>query len=259
MSPSVKKIKVLIVRAAGTNCDFETAYAFEYVGARAERVYIDEIKKKDLLDYKILVFPGGFTYGDDISAGRILANEIKYKLKDKILEFIEKGNLILGICNGFQILVKAGILPGFDGYFTEQAVSLVTNDSEKFEDRWVELKVYPERSVFTKGINKIISLPVAHAEGKFVVKNNTVFKKIKKQIVFQYVDKEGRLAGYPYNPNGSILNIAGIADKTGRILGLMPHPERYISYLQHPLHTRRKLNEEGDGLKIFENAVNYFK
>ena len=253
------KIKALIVRAAGTNCDLETVYAFKLAGADAERVYIDEVKDKNLLNYKILVFPGGFTYGDDISAGKILANEIKYKLKDKILKFIEKGNLILGICNGFQVLVKAGILPGFDGYFTEQTVSLVTNDSERFEDRWVDLKVYPERSVFTKGIDKIISLPVAHAEGKFVVKNKGILKKIEKQIVFQYVDEKGRPNGYPYNPNGSIMNIAGISDRTGRILGLMPHPERHISYLQHPLHTRKKLDEEGDGFKIFQNAVNYFK
>ncbi|MEO0137520.1 MAG: phosphoribosylformylglycinamidine synthase I [candidate division WOR-3 bacterium] len=253
------KIKVLIVRAAGTNCDLETAYAFEFAGAQPERVYIDEVKRKDLLDYQILVFPGGFTYGDDISAGKILANEIKYKLKDKVLKFIEKGNLILGICNGFQVLVKAGILPGFNGYFEEQSVSLITNDSERFEDRWVDLKVYPERSIFTRGIDGIITLPVAHAEGKFVVKNKRVLRLVEKQIVFQYVDKEGRLAGYPYNPNGSVMNIAGIADKTGRILGLMPHPERYISYLQHPLHTRKRLAEEGDGFKIFKNAVNYFK
>lgn len=253
------KIKVLIIRTAGTNCDLETAYAFELAGAKCERVYIGAVQKKNLLGYKILVLPGGFTYGDDISAGKIFANEIKYKLKDAIIKFIEKGNLILGICNGFQVLVKAGILPGFDDYFTHQSVSLITNDSEKFEDRWINLKVYSERSVFTKGINKIISLPVAHAEGKFVVKNERVLNKIKKQIVFQYVNEKGRLTGYPYNPNGSIFNIAGIADKTGRILGLMPHPERYISYLQHPLHTRKSMDEKGDGYKIFENGVNYFK
>lgn len=253
------KIKVLIVRAAGTNCDLETAYAFEIAGAKSERVYIEELKNKKLCDYQILVFPGGFTYGDDIGAGKILANEIKYKLKDRILRFIEKENLILGICNGFQVLVKSGILPGFDGYFTDQCVSLITNDSERFEDRWVNLKVYPERSVFTTGINRPITLPVAHAEGKFVVKNKMVLKKVENQVVFQYVDDKGKLGGYPWNPNGSIMNIAGIADKTGRILGLMPHPERHISYLQHPLHTRDRVEEKGDGLKIFENAVNYFK
>ncbi len=252
------KPRVLIIRTAGTNCDLETAYAFELAGAHPERVYIDAIKKDDVLKYQILVLPGGFTYGDDISAGKILANEIKYKLKDVILKFIEKGNLMLGICNGFQVLVKAGILPGFDGYFTKQTVSLITNDSECFEDRWVYLKVFGERSVFTKGIDHIITLPVAHAEGKFVVNNRETLKKVEKQIVFQYVDEKGRLADYPHNPNGSIMNIAGITDKTGRILGLMPHPERHISYLQHPLHTRLKLPEKGDGFMIFRNCVNYF-
>jgi phosphoribosylformylglycinamidine synthase len=253
------KIKVLIIRAAGTNCDLETAYAFELAGASTERVYIDYVKRRNLLNYQILVLPGGFTYGDDISAGKILANEIKYKLQDAILKFIEKGNLILGICNGFQVLVKAGILPGFDGYFGEQCVSLVTNDSERFEDRWVNLKIYEERSVFTKGIKKNITLPVAHAEGKFVVKNKRILKLIEKHIVFQYVDEKGKLGGYPYNPNGSVMNIAGITDKTGRILGLMPHPERFISYLQHPQHTRKVLDEKGDGFVIFKNAVDYFK
>lgn len=253
------KPKVLVIRAAGTNCDVETAYAFEVAGARSEQVYIDEVKKKNLLDYQILVFPGGFTYGDDIAAGKILANEIKYKLRDKILKFIEKGNLVLGICNGFQVLVKCGILPGYDGNFEEQTVSLITNDSKRFEDRWVFLKVYRERSVFTKRLNPIIALPVAHAEGKFVVKNNQILSKIKNLVVFKYVDENGKEAGYPFNPNGSILNIAGIADKSGRILGLMPHPERHISYLQHPQHTRKKVNKEGDGLFIFKNAVEYFK
>ncbi len=253
------KIRALIIRAAGTNCDVETAYAFEVAGATTERCYIDEVKRKNLLNYQIIVLPGGFTYGDDISAGKILANEIKYTMKEKILKFLAKGNLILGICNGFQVLVKCGILPGNEGYFQPQTVSLVTNDSERFEDRWVHLKVYPERSVFTRGIDRIITLPVAHAEGKFVVKNKETLKAIEKQIVFQYVNERGEADGYPYNPNGSVMNIAGIADKTGRVLGLMPHPERHISYLQHPLHTRMELNSEGDGLKIFENAVNYFR
>lgn len=253
------KPRVLIIRAAGTNCDVETAYAFELAGAGPKRIYIDELKKKKISDFQILVLPGGFTYGDDIAAGKILANEIKYNLQDKILEFIDKGNLILGICNGFQILVKCGILPGFDGYFKAQSVSLITNDSERFEDRWVFLKVDNERSIFTRGMKSKITLPVAHAEGKFVVKDNNILKKIKDHIVFQYVDENGNQAGYPFNPNGSILAIAGITDKTGRILGLMPHPERYIFYLQHPRHTREKLNKNGDGLAIFKNAVSYFK
>ena len=255
----MNKPRVLIIRAAGTNCDVETAYAFEFAGAIAERVYIDDLKSRPLTDYQIIAFPGGFTYGDDVSAGKILSNEIKFKLRDQFLAFIEKKNLIIGICNGFQVLVKCGILPGFKGYFEKQSVSLVLNDSERFEDRWVYLRVHSERSIFTKGIKSIITLPVAHAEGKFVVKDDAMLKDIENQIVFQYVDKDGNETGYPFNPNGSVMCIAGITDKTGRILGLMPHPERHISYLQHPYHTRKRDNNIGDGLYIFKNAVDYFK
>ena len=253
------KPKVLVLRAAGTNCDVETAYAFDIAGAVSERVYIDELERLRLTDYQIIALPGGFTYGDDIAAGKILANEIKYKFRDKFLEFIGQGNLIIGICNGFQVLVKCGILPAFNNNFEAQSVSLVSNDSERFEDRWVYLKVNEERSVFTKGMGSIITLPVAHAEGKFVVQDDEILEKIKEHIVFQYVDKDGKEAGYPFNPNGSICGIAGISDKTGRIMGLMPHPERYISSLQHPNHTREGFNGNGDGLQIFKNAVSYFE
>ena len=249
----------MIIRTAGTNCDVETEYAFELAGAHAERVYIDDVKARNLLDYQIVALPGGFTYGDDIAGGKILANEIKYKLRDQFLRFLEKENLILGICNGFQILAKCGILPCVEEYFEDQSVSLVANDSERFEDRWVYLRVHSERSVFTKNLKDVITLPVAHAEGKFVVKNDTIAGKIKESIVFQYVNAQGEDAGYPYNPNGSVMNIAGIADKTGRVLGLMPHPERFFSYIQHPNHTRVQMPKDGDGFLIFKNAVDYFK
>lgn len=251
------KPTVLIIRTAGTNCDVETAFACEKAGAKTDRLFIDDLTQTEMSQYQILIFPGGFTYGDDISAGKILANEIKFKYRDKMLDFIERGGLIIGICNGFQVLVKCGILPGFKQPFEEQCVSLVMNDSVRFEDRWVHLRVH-ERSVFTKGLKPIITMPVAHAEGKFVVKNDPVLKKIKDHIVFQYVDDSGKEADYPCNPNGSIMNIAGITDTTGRILGMMPHPERHISCLQHPLHTRQYVDEPGDGLHIFQNAVNYF-
>jgi phosphoribosylformylglycinamidine synthase len=165
---------------------------------------------------------------------------------------------MLGICNGFQVLVKCGILPGFDGWFEDQTVSLITNDSERFEDRWIRMKVHPERSVFTRGIEGPVYLPVAHAEGKFVAKNDRILKKIEDHIVFQYVSEKGGKSSYPENPNGSILDIAGICDKTGRVLGLMPHPERHISSIQHPSRTREKVPAEGDGLRMFKNAVEYF-
>jgi phosphoribosylformylglycinamidine synthase len=253
------KPKVMIIRTAGTNCDYETEYAFELAGGLAERVYIDEVKKKKLSEYQIIALPGGFTYGDDIAGGKILANEIKYKLRNEFLEFISNDKLIIGICNGFQVLAKCGILPAFDTYFETQTVSLVANDSERFEDRWVYLKIIDDRSIFTRGMKSVITLPVAHAEGKFVVKDDHTSNKIKDHVVFCYVDENGASAEYPENPNGSILNIAGITDKTGRILGLMPHPERHVSYLQHPRHTREKKEEKGDGYYIFKNAVEYFK
>ncbi len=253
------KPRVLVLRAAGTNCDGETAQAFELAGGRPELVYIDRLRNLNLTRYQILVIPGGFTYGDDIAAGKVLANEIENRYRDRFLAFLDKGGLMLGICNGFQVLVKCGILPGSAGYFKKQTVSLITNDSERFEDRWVHLKVWRERSMFTRGIKPVIYLPVAHAEGKFVARDRKVLKKVEKQVVFQYVDERGRAAKYPENPNGSILGIAGICDATGRVLGLMPHPERHVSCIQHPLRTRQHADQEGDGLAIFKNAVNYFK
>lgn len=252
------KPRVAVLRAAGTNCDRETAYAFELAGAQPELIYIDRLRGQKLVQYQILVIPGGFTYGDDIAAGKVLANEIENRYRDQFLAFLDAGGLMLGICNGFQVLVKCGILPGHAGYFQRQSISLITNDSERFEDRWVYLRVWPERSVFTRGIKTLIYLPVAHAEGKFVAKDRTVLKKVQQQVVFQYVDDRGRTAKYPDNPNGSVLGIAGISDPTGRVLGLMPHPERHVSHIQHPLRMRQRVDKEGDGLAIFQNAVSYF-
>lgn len=254
--------KVAILFTAGTNCDEETIYAFQLAGANAERVHLNLLKKKHhlLKNYHILVIPGGFTYGDYISAGKILANELQFILKDSISEFINQGKLILGICNGFQVLVKAGILPGFSQYFTKQTITLNANDSNRFECRWVYLKTNSKSPcIFTKGID-ILPVPVAHAEGKFETDNKRTLDQLKKynQIVFTYVNEQGEKAGYPYNPNGSIENIAGICDKTGRILGLMPHPERFSSIYHHPRWHSKEINEPA-GLKIFTNAVNYAK
>lgn len=247
--------KVCVLRTAGTNCDGETAFAFEKAGAEADLAHINQFirKEKDLNNYQILAVPGGFTYGDDIAAGKILANELKYKLIDDIKRFIQEGKLIIGICNGFQILVKSGLLPGNDNL--SQEVSLIINDSGKFEDRWVYLK--NQKCIWTKNLPEIIYLPVAHGEGKFVVKDKAVLNKLKKnrQIVLQYCDEKGSLAEYPYNPNGSVENIAGICDESGRIFGLMPHPERHIAVLQHPRWESK--NKEGDGFFIFKNGVEY--
>jgi phosphoribosylformylglycinamidine synthase I len=262
-----RKPKVLVLRSAGTNCDKETSRAFMDAGASSELAHINKLigHKLDLDGYQILALPGGFSYGDDIAAGKILANELRYKLSDDIRRFIQAGKLIIGICNGFQILVKSGLLPG-NPDFTQES-SLILNDSAKFEDRWVYLRTRSRESngtkcVWAKGLPDIIYLPVAHGEGKFITKDAKTLDRLKRhgQVVLRYCDEEGRLAGYPFNPNGSTDNIAGICDETGRVLGLMPHPERHIYHKQHPRWCGgHKKSDAGDGLAIFKNGVNYAK
>ena len=254
------KPKVCVLRSAGTNCDQETAAAFALAGADTQSLHINSLVSgaNSLNDFHILALPGGFSYGDDIASGKIFANELRFKLADSLRKFIADGKLIIGICNGFQILVKSGLLPG--GKQLEQDTSLIINDSGKFESRWVYLRS-SGRSVWTKGLEKIIYLPVAHGEGKFVTQDKNVLSRLKKnkQIIFEYCDCSGKSSGYPQNPNGSIENIAGICDETGRILGLMPHPERHIFSTQHPRNWNLKSKKEGDGLIIFKNGVKYVK
>lgn len=252
----MKQVKTLILRAPGTNCDSETIFAFQQVGAAVSLVHINQLihREQRLSDYQILVVPGGFTYGDDIAGGKVLANELRLKLGEDILRFIEDGGLILGICNGFQVLVKAGILPWLSNG-DSSLLTLATNDSGKFECRWVHLLVNKgSPCIFTKGIEHL-ELPVAHGEGK-VVASTEVLPQLN--IVLYYADEQGDIkAGYPYNPNGSVDNIAGICDASGRIFALMPHPERYVRGTQHPQWTRRGAKKYGDGFQIFLNAVKW--
>ena len=266
----MKKVKALILRTAGTNCDLETAYAFRLAGAQTELLHINEIKrKKNLLGaYHILAIPGGFTYGDDVASGKILANEIKSSLRKELSSFVAEGKLVIGICNGFQVLVKMGFLPGLSGpeKFKVEA-TLGLNDSGKFNAKWVYLKnarFDPETkkaSIWTKDLPEVVALPIAHAEGKFMVKNKRVLADIKKnsQVVFRYSDSSGSEGGYPFNPNGSVDDIAGICDPSGRILGMMPHPERHVSSLQHPNWRRKDCKDEatGIGLCIFKSGVDF--
>jgi len=257
----MENVKALVLRAAGINCDMETAHALELAGAQACRMHINRlIKDPSLLEqFQIVVFPGGFSYGDDVAAGRILANQVIYHLADMLKDFISDGKLVLGICNGFQVLVKAGILPGSNPG-TKQDVTITYNDSGKFEDRWVYLAPQTDRCVFIDP-GRQIYLPIAHAEGKVITKNSETLESLtnEQKIAFKYVDKSGRQGDYPVNPNGSTAAIAGLTDSTGRVLGLMPHPERFVTPTQHPRWTRREKKEDGDGMGIFSNAVNYIK
>ena len=249
-------VKAIVLRAPGTNCDGETVFAFEQAGSEAELVHVNRLinHERKLADYQILVIPGGFTYGDDIAAGRVLANELKLKLGEDIERFFESGGLILGICNGFQVLVKAGFLPE-PGDGGQPPVTLAANDSGKFECRWVHLAVNEDSPcVFTRGMERMY-IPVAHGEGKFVA-DQGILPDIN--VVVRYADEQGDVeAGYPHNPNGSVNNIAGICDSSGRIFALMPHPERHIRGTQHPQWTRLGARQYGDGFLIFQNAVRW--
>jgi len=252
------KPKALVIRVAGTNCNNETAKAFELAGAIAEQAHINELisGKKRLSDYHMLAVPGGFSYGDDLGSGIVQANQMRIKLGNELEEFVTSGKLVIGICNGFQVIIKMGLLPALRTIFRQDA-TLTNNDSGKFEDRWVYLKSENE-SIFTKGIKKIY-LPVNHGEGKLFASNDVIRELAKNRLIkLRYVDEGGNdNTGYPANPNGSILNIAGITNKQGNVFGLMPHPEKYVTKYTHPRWTRERLPEEGEGLKIFTNMADY--
>jgi len=258
-------VKALVIRTAGINCDVETQFAWEMAGAAAERVHVNRLIENPRLvaDYQILTVPGGFSYGDDIASGKIFANQIVHHLTDAIQEFLAKDRLVLGICIGFQVLVRCGLLPGSEGGRPTlvPSATLTNNDSGKFEDRWVHLRTDSDRCpLLAKG--EQFDLPVAHGEGKFIPGAAAPLAQLEKagQVALRYVDEKGRTgAGYPANPNGSVSDIAGLCDPTGRILGLMPHPERHALPWHHPQWTRRPPKKFGDGLAMFKRGVGYFK
>ncbi len=262
------KPNVLVLRTAGTNCDAETDVAFQLAGANTSLVHIQNLisAKVDLSEYHILAIPGGFSYGDDIAAGILLAVEMKHKIRSVLDQFVAEGKLIIGICNGFQVLVRTGLLPGSDNKSNSnsemtQRTTLAMNTSAKFECRWIELETQQSSCVFTRGIKPHLYLPVAHAEGRFTAPSDVIEElELNKQIVFRYNKPSESSQGssnYPHNPNGSDADIAGICDRTGRIFGLMPHPERFLTKWNHPRWTREELPDEGDGVAIFKNAVDY--
>ena len=254
--------RVLVLRAAGINCDRETAFAFEQAGAQTETLHINDLMAHParLRDFGLVVVPGGFSYGDDVHAGRVLAIEIAQSLGDSFLAFRDRGGLLLGICNGFQVLVKTGLLPGKDEAGASITATLTWNDSHRYEDRWVHLQSPPNRCVMVPKDLPIIQLPVAHGEGRFTTPSLRELESLRSrsQIVFQYVNRDGSEPLYPENPNGSIGHVAGICDGTGQVLGLMPHPERALFFWHHPDWSRRP-RIEGDGAAIFRAAVSAMK
>ena len=267
------KAKAIVLTGNGTNCEMEMAHACKLASAdKVDIVHISELLfgEKRLSDYNFLNLPGGFLDGDDLGSAKAGANRFLHApiadanemLIEELLKFINAGGLVLGVCNGFQLMVKLGLLPALAGNFTKQSTTLTFNDSGRFEDRWVYLKANAQSPcVFTQGIETAY-YPVRHGEGKFVPQNETILKEIEKKnlVAFQYCDANSSVAmDYPANPNGSINAIAGLCNETGRLFGLMPHPEAFLHRTNHPRWTREVLPEEGEGLAIFKNAVAFIR
>ena len=262
--------KALILTGYGINCDDETKFAFNKAGAIAEKVHINDLiaNKGRLDDYQIFAFPGGFSYGDDTGAGLAMANKIRNHLIDDVKRFVEKDKLVLGICNGFQILVNLGLVPALDRKYGQTQAALTNNDCARYHARWVDLE-FSGNSPWTQDMLRA-SFPIAHGEGKFYA-TDKILRSMKQKNLIEAKYISGEICEYqnlPANPNGSLEDIAGITDETGRVLGMMPHPERAISFTQLPNWTflKEKLRRQGkempeeyDGMKIFRNGVSYFK
>jgi len=271
------KPRVLILTGYGINSEEETAKSFDWTGSESEIVHINDLIKghKDLENYQILAFPGGFSYGDDTGSGNAIANKLRNNLQDKILKFAQNDKLIIGICNGFQMLVNLGLAPATNNQYGKREVALMHNAHARLECRWVYLKNTSKKCIWTRNIDNL-HIPIAHSEGNFYAEEETI-KSMQEndQIAFTYTKPDGSPANqqFPHNPNGAMLDIAGICDESGRIFGLMPHPERFNSFTnkedwplikEQALRKAREkgkkpeLPQKGTGLKIFENAANYF-
>ena len=261
-------IRVCVIRIEGTNCEDEMAYAFRSVGAQAEEVHLKQLIKqapagmqRDLEDYDVLAFPGGFSAGDYVRAGALFAARIKASIGSEVRGFVESGKPVLGVCNGFQILVEMGLLPAIEETMTPQpTAALYTNDSGRFECRPTVLRNDNRgKCLFTRDIpeGRMLMIPSAHAEGKLMSMDPDFVQKLEDndQVVFRYVRPDGSKAAYPWNPNGSPSDIAGICNPAGNVLGMMPHPERVITRFTHPDWTRGYADEEGDGKAIFRSVV----
>ena len=256
----VNRPRILILHAMGTNRDREAAVACELAGGEPEIVHVNQLRDgtRRLADYEMMVLPGGFSYGDDLGAGKLWSVDVGHLLRDEVAAFVASGKPVLGICNGFQALVKSGWLPGPPQ--SGIRATLTRNASEQFECRWVWLKPDPHSpSVFIRGLDELIHCPVAHSEGRFVPADADTLTWLQEKhlIALRYVEADGSPAGYPANPNGSLADIAGICNERGNVFGMMPHPEDHLWPHQHPRWTRQ---EGGNlGLAIFENGVRYAK
>ena len=261
------KVKALLITGYGLNCENETAVGFQKCGASPDLIHLCDLVQnpRKLLDYHILVFIGGFSFGDHLGAGTVLANRLKFRLRKELSEFIESGKLILGICNGFQTMARLGLVPALTPSLFEPQVALAPNDKGVFWDDWVTLIGNPNSPcVFTKNLDKI-ELPIRHGEGKFIAKDKETLEAIEKNnlvaLRYAHPEKLNPTDEFPFNPNGSINSIAGICDPTGRIFGLMPHPEAYLSPYNHPNWNAKKiegiLEKQGSGQLLFQNATNF--
>lgn len=257
------QVRVLVLTGLGLNCEAETETAFRLVGASPERVHLLDVLagSRRLSEFHVIAFVGGFAFGDHMGAGFVLANKIRWRLYDQLLEFIDNGGLALGICNGFQTMVRLGMLPGFDGDYRTPRATLAPNDRLGYRDAWIELRFDADSPcLWTRGLERM-SLPTRHGEGKFVTESDAVLERLEAQhqIAARYVDPDGvPTEAWPHNPNGSLRAIAGICDPTGRLFGLMPHPDAYLYPFHHPRWTRERRGEgftEGSGLAIFRNGV----
>lgn len=263
------KPKILILSGYGLNREMDAEYAWQKAGGIPEIVHVNDLidKRKKLKDYQIFMIPGGFSYADETGSGNAMANKIKYQFGDQIIKFINDQKLVLGVCNGFQVLVNLGLLPGIDGDYDSRKVALQYNASARLQCRWVYLKNISKKCVFTKNIKELIYCPISHGEGNFYADNKTL-KSLKDndQIVFKFADENGKPAHgkFPINPNGALEDITGICDSTGRVMGMMPHAEDAVNLTNRADWTKIKRErkfKDADiaGLKIYQNAVNYFK
>ncbi len=263
--PLRRNVRVLILAGLGLNCEAETEAAFSMVGATPEKVHLLDLLEGDqvrLADYSILAFIGGFAFGDHLGAGFVFANKIRWRLYDQLVEFIESGGMALGICNGFQTMVRLGLLPGLDGDYRTPRATLAPNDHAGYRDAWVRVRFEPDSPcLWTRGLDAM-DLPARHGEGKFVCESPELLEALERggQVAARYAGSDGEpTEEWPFNPNGSPHAIAGICDPSGRLFGLMPHPDAYLYPFHHPRWRRNSARQtastEGDGLKIFRNGV----